>query len=182
MASIARRLYTAEEFLDEYSCVPGKHELIRGEVYNMAGATGRHGLVCTNVARTLGNQLAATSCRAFSEMGVALADESVLYPDVSLFCDRRDLDQLDERRFRHPSFVVEVLSPSTRTYDLNEKLALYKDVESLRAILYIDPVSEVLFWHNRTKTGWRADWLTPPEELDLTGFDFTLPRADIFAR
>ena len=182
MASVARRVYTAEEFLDEYACVPGKHELIRGEVYNMAGATGRHGMIVVNVLTALHSQMKSRHCRAFSEMGVALANETVLYPDVAVFCDRRDLDRMDERRFRHPSFIVEVLSPSTRTYDLNEKLALYKTIEALRAILYIDPVSEVLFWHLRTDTGWRADWLTAPEELDLAGFDFTLPRADIFAR
>ncbi len=181
MATVARKL-TAEEFFREYESAPGKHELIRGVAYNMAGGTGRHAIATANILIALGNQLAGKPCRALAEMGVALADESVLYPDVAIFCDPRDLGAADERQFRHPAFVVEVLSPTTRRFDLNEKLELYKALPSVRAILLIDPVSEVLFWHNRTETGWRADWLTPPEELDLAGFDFTLPRADIFAR
>lgn len=181
MASVGRKL-TVDEFLDQYEAVPGKHELIGGVPVNMAGSSRLHYIVARNTEREIARQLVGGPCQTFLDPGIA-AEDSVLYPDVAVLCDPRDFTNLEtERRFYFPSFVVEVLSPSTRSYDLNAKLQLYKAIPSLRGILFIDPTTEVFLWHLRTPGGWVEDFVPPPEELDLTAFGFALARAEMFAR
>jgi len=181
MATLERKL-SVEAFFNAYESVPGKHELIRGVPVCMSGGNRLHYLVAHNVQRALDRQTVCGPSQSMMNAAVA-AEDSVLNPDIALFCDPRDFtDWETERRFYFPRFVVEVLSPSTRRFDLNEKLTLYRALPSLDAILLIDPVSETFFWHRRTDTGWIADFLAPPEELDTDGLGFTLTRADIFAR
>src|SRR5690242_9757643 len=56
---------------------------------------------------------------------VQLADLNVYQPDVAFFCGDH-LDRITDRRaIGAPDLVVEVLSPSTAHYDLNEKRLHY---------------------------------------------------------
>jgi Uma2 family endonuclease len=70
-------------------------------------------------------------------MKVQIADETILYPDVFVTCDRADLatDQI----FRAPTLVIEVLSPSTQSYDRSQKFALYRRIPSLQEYILVDP-------------------------------------------
>ena len=74
----------------------------------------------------------------FSEsMKIQIADDTVLYPDIFVTCDRQDLQT--EMIFRAPTLIVEMLSPSTQSYDRSQKFALYRRLSSLREYLLIDP-------------------------------------------
>lgn len=126
------------DFLNWENAQPERHEFYRGEVFAMTGGRRTHGCVTGNLMRHLGNQLAGTPCRAFSEsMKVQIAEDTILYPDVFVTCDKADL--ATEMIFRSPTLVIEVLSPSTQAYDRSQKFALYRRLASLREYLLIDP-------------------------------------------
>ena len=129
---------TLQAYLDWENAQPERHEFYRGEVFAMVGGRRSHGCVTANLVRHLGNQLAGTPCRVFSEsMKIQIADDTILYPDIFVTCDRQDLQT--EMIFRAPTLVVEVLSPSTQAYDRSQKFALYRRLPSLKEYVLIDP-------------------------------------------
>ena len=129
---------TLEAYLAWENEQPDKHEFHRGEVFAMVGARRSHGCVVGNLMRHLGNQLAGTPCRAFCKgMKVQIGDDTVLYPDVFVTCDKADL--ATEMIFRAPTLVVEVLSPTTQAYDRSQKFALYRRIPALQEYILVDP-------------------------------------------
>ena len=61
----------------------------------------------------------------------------VFYPDLMVTCDKADL--ATEMIFRAPKVIVEVLSPSTQSYDRGLKFAAYRRLPSLQEFILIDP-------------------------------------------
>jgi Uma2 family endonuclease len=138
MNAMTQPKLTLQEYLTWENQQPTKNEFFRGEVFAMVGARRAHGCVVSNLARHFGNQLAGSPCRAFIEgMKVQVADDAVLYPDLFVTCDKADL--ATEMIFRAPTLVVEVLSPSTQSYDRSQKFALYRRIPALQEYILVDP-------------------------------------------
>jgi Uma2 family endonuclease len=70
-------------------------------------------------------------------MKIQIGDDTILYPDVFVTCDRQDLQT--DMIFRAPTLIIEVLSPSTQAYDRSQKFALYRRLPSLKEYALIDP-------------------------------------------
>lgn len=171
---------TLPAYLDWENAQPEKHEFHRGEVFAMVGARRTHGCVVANLMRHLGNKLAGKPCRVFSDgMKVQIGDDTILYPDVFVTCDRNDLRT--EMIFRAPTLVVEVLSPSTQAYDRSQKFALYRRLASLREYLLIDPETRrcELFRINADGLFVLHD-MSDAEMLDLTSIACQVAIADVF--
>lgn len=131
--------YTLEEYLrlEEYSNV--RHEYLDGQIYAMAGGSPEHGTFAANVIAILGQQLRGQRCRVqTSDVRVRVQATGLdTYPDVSVICGRVELDDQDASAVVNPTVLVEVLSPSTEDYDLGEKLSHYKQIPSLREVLFV---------------------------------------------
>ena len=112
-----------------------KHEYVAGEVYALAGATQRHNRIAMNIAAQLWAAARDSGCRVYgSDMRLRIGNDAVYYPDVQVDCDPADNEPLFTT---NPCVVVEILSPSTSSIDLREKLLLYKRIESLRAYIIV---------------------------------------------
>ncbi len=130
--------FSLQAYLEWENVQPERHEFYRGEIFAMTGGRRSHGCVTANLVMHLGLQLKGTPCRVFSEsMKIQIADDSILYPDIFVTCDRQDLQT--EMIFRAPTLVLEVLSPSTQAYDRSQKFALYRRLPSLKEYVLIDP-------------------------------------------
>jgi len=70
-------------------------------------------------------------------MKVQIADDTVLYPDVFVTCDKAF--RADETVVTAPVMVIEVLSPGTQNHDRSHKFAFYRRLASLREYVLIDP-------------------------------------------
>lgn len=67
------------------------------------------------------------------------------YPDVQVVCDPNPGTDVFQDR---PVLIVEVLSPSTRLYDLDEKLNAYLMIPSLKCYLILEqhqPIATATF-------------------------------------
>lgn len=138
-----------QAFLDWENEQPERHEFHRGEVFAMTGGRRINGLVGLNIAAALKSLLKGTPCRTFVEaMKVQVGDDTILYPDVFVTCDAGDLRT--QQIFTAPTVVVEVLSPSTRAYDLGAKFTLYRRLTSLREYLLVDPDTRDLHLFRRS--------------------------------
>lgn len=135
---VALQENTLAAFLEWENTQPERHEFNRGEVFARVGGKRSHGRVVLNLARRLAEQLDGSPCQVFVEsMKVQVADDTILYPDVFVTCDKADL--ATEMIFRAPTLVIEVLSPTTQAYDRSQKFALYWRLASLREYILVDP-------------------------------------------
>lgn len=140
MSSLAEKLLMSpEEYLEGEELSDIKHEYIDGEVYAMAGAEDAHVTIAGNMHYALKTHLSGSGCRLYaSDMRVRInEDNAYFYPDVMVTCDA---DDRKRKKMKHsPVLVVEVLSSSTEAYDRGKKFAVYRELESLREYVLINP-------------------------------------------
>ncbi len=158
---------TAQEFaaweLDE----PERHEFFRGEVFRvfgMGGARREHVRVTMNISRALENHLHGTPCQTFmADMKVHVAATGdMFYPDVLVTCDACDLTASLE--MRHPKLIVEVLSPSTATFDRGDKFLTYRMIDALEEYALVNPHAKAFEVYRRQPNG--TDWLLKPGKVE----------------
>lgn len=138
MGAALKPKWSLQDYLAWEDHQPDKNELVRGEIVSMVGSRRVHGRVQGNLARHLGNQLAGTPCQVFIDnMKVKPADDTILYPDVFVTCDKGDL--ATELLFTAPTLIIEVLSPSTQAYDRSIKFSLYRRIAALQEYILVDP-------------------------------------------
>jgi Uma2 family endonuclease len=168
-AVLDNRRLSADEYLRWDADQPDKHEYIAGEVFAMVGVTRRHNIVALNLARQLASKLEGTPCRVFiSDIKLEVAAANAYFcPDVMVTCDTADLkaDQI----MHAPTLLVEVLSPSTASYDRGEKFRAYRQIESLRDYILIDPDKQRVDGFRRDLDGrWVVVDYPPAASLNFT--------------
>ncbi len=186
------RRCTPDEYYRLEAEADHRSEFYDGEISAMAGGSARHGQICANIVGHLGNKLAGTSCVPFgSDLKLRVKATGLrTYPDVSVYCGKRELDPDDPARqtYVNPTVLVEVLSPSTEQYDRGTKSVHYRRIETLQIILLVSQDEARVETHVRQRDGsWSLreyggmDQALPLEaisaELPLTaiyqGVDFT---------
>ncbi len=90
-------LYSIEEYLELECRSEDRHEYLDGFIWQMAGASGAHADICTNLTRIVSTQLLGTRCRARSKdtkvrSGPAPRSRRATkglfsYPDLAVICD-----------------------------------------------------------------------------------------------
>jgi len=114
-------------------------EIIAGVAYNMSPAPNtQHQKIAGHLFGMLYAKLAGLRCTPFTApTDVKLSEQDVVQPDVLVVCDPSKITPTHIEGA--PDLVVEVLSPSTSTKDLREKLALYQR-SGVREYLIVDPM------------------------------------------
>ena len=133
-------MVTPEEYLEFDRASALKNEYVFGEIVAMAGGRPAHSLLTANVLGLLFGQLVGGECRVYdSNLRVCLDRQSLYsYPDLTVVCGA--LEYVDERQdtVTNPKVIVEVLSASTRNYDLGDKARMYSRIPSLTDLLLIE--------------------------------------------
>jgi Uma2 family endonuclease len=140
------KVLSVEEFLKNDSCELLRYELIDGELAAMAPAGAVHENVVSNLVVLLGNYLKGSGCKVYgSNLAVQIDEYTFLMPDISVICG--ELKIKDDRCVAPPDLVVEVLSRSTRAYDLGEKRHIYKEF-GVKEIWFVDLSRKVISVHD----------------------------------
>jgi len=183
MSAVQQLLYTPQEYLELERKAAYKSEFINGYIYAMAGASRSHNLVATNVSRELSNQFRGRPCEAYSsDMRVQVSATGMYtYPDVVAVCgDPQFLDE-HEDALTNPQAIVEVLSPSTESYDRGEKFAHYRRLTSLSDYLLIAQDKVRVEHYVRQGSGWLLTEYDHLEDvLQLESIGCRLKLADIY--
>jgi Uma2 family endonuclease len=149
--SVAPKLrMTVDEFLAWSQTVPGRHELVNGEVFAMSPERARHARAKAAAFNALAQAIrrSGTLCEAFPDgMTVRIDQQTIYEPDAAVHCGERLDDEAVE--VANPVVVVEVLSPRTGEYDTTEKLVGYFRVDSVQHYLIVDPVRRLVIHHRR---------------------------------
>jgi Uma2 family endonuclease len=126
---------TVDEYLAIEEASATKHEYVAGQLYALSGASDRHNSIAMNIAAQLWSAARDGPCRVYgSDMRLRIFDDAVYYPDVQVVCDPTDTEAMYKTS---PCVVVEVLSPSTQSIDLREKLMAYRRLDSLQAYVIV---------------------------------------------
>ena len=178
------RTFSAEEYLLLERNSSSKSEFVYGQIYNMAGASEQHISINTNLTRVIGNQLRGTGCRVFSnEMKVRTAPEGLFsYPDLTIVCGARKYHDTVKDVLLNPVVLIEILSPSTESYDAGAKFQMYKELDSLREYMLVSQSEPRIELFTRQENGL---WLpTLAEELEatitLSSVVVALPLAEVY--
>lgn len=126
-----------------------KHEFYQGQVFAMSGGTFEHARIAVNVITDLAAHLRGKPCQPMnSDMRIATPSGLNTYPDVSVYCQSPELTD-NNRTLLNPVLIVEVLSPSTRSYDRGDKFLHYRSIPSLRDYVLIDSESILVEHYQR---------------------------------
>lgn len=181
-----RRLLSEPEYLLIERQAAERSEYVRGEMFAMAGASREHNVIASNISRRLGNQLENRGCDVYqSDMKVWIPSKRrYAYPDVVVVCGHRKF--ADEHRdvLINPTVLIEVLSESTRDYDLAEKASDYRSIESLREIVLIaqdQPWAEHLV-RGADETWSLRDIVGADANVSLRSIGCELPFAAVYAK
>lgn len=142
MALAQAKSYTVE---DIYNLPEGvRAELIDGEMYMMAAPGTRHQRLVHFFDRVIGNYIQNKNgiCEVFpAPFAVFLNNDDKTYvePDISVICDKSKLD--DRGCNGAPDWVIEIVSPGSRSMDYLKKLFKYQTA-GVKEYWIVDPMKK----------------------------------------
>ncbi|MBM4461138.1 MAG: Uma2 family endonuclease [Chloroflexi bacterium] len=137
---------TPAEYLAMERQAETKSEYWAGEVYDVAGASEAHNLITANLVIRLGLQVVGRPCKVYTgDMRIKVARAGLYtYPDVTVVCGRARFEDGQRDTLLNPTLIVEVLSPSTESYDRGAKFESYRLLESLTDSLLVSQHSPTI--------------------------------------
>ena len=174
--------YSIQDYvrLEEYSNV--RHEFLDGRIYAMAGGTPEHGARAAAIIAALSVQLRGKPCRVHtSNVRIrVVATGLATYPDISVVLGRAAHDPEDRNALTNPVLLVEVLSPNTEEYDRGEKLEHYKQLPSLKEVLFVCHDQPRLELCRRSETGWSSSAAEEHEQVELISVGCVIQVDEVF--
>lgn len=131
--------FTPAEYLAFERRSDVRHEYIDGQIYVMAGGSPPHNAICFNTTVAIGIQIRDTECQGYTSDQKIRTDPQDLfsYPDLTIVCGAPIFHDDHKDVILNPKVVIEVLSPTTETYDRDEKLTRYQNFKSLSDCILI---------------------------------------------
>jgi Uma2 family endonuclease len=178
--------YTVEQYLAFERGSPTKHEYYDGNIYAMTGASRRHVLIVTNLISSLATRLRDRPCEVYgTDMRLKVRETGLYtYPDVAVACGEPQFEDREVDTLLNPQVVIEVLSKSTRDYDLSGKFEHYVNVASLGDYVLIS--QDDCHVEHRVRQSDNS-WITsehrrPDAVVVLSSIGCELPLSEIYRR
>ncbi len=124
----------------DYQRWKGDWELIKGIPFAMSPLANKiHQDTARNTLKMLMDALEASacSCKIYYELDLILSDDTVVRPDLMIFCDQFEGDYPTDA----PDLAVEIISVLSRNQDRVVKFELYQEY-GVKNYLIVDPESK----------------------------------------
>ena len=129
--------YTIEKYLELDRASEERYEFLDGQIFLMAGESGRHGDISVNLTAELGLQFRGRDCRVrskdtkiksggFAQKKGNSAKGMFSYPDLVVICGEPEYHDKHKDIVLNPKVIIEVLSDSTEVFDRNDKFTRYR--------------------------------------------------------
>lgn len=175
-----------EDYLSTERAALEKHEYYQGEIFAMSGTSLSHNKIFINIIGALTAKLKGKSCQPYgSDLRIHIPKNTLYtYPDISIFCNEPNLtdDQFDTAT--NPSVIIELLSKSTRNYDMGKKFFLYRDIDSLKEYILVDTEKIYVEKHIRNAdNSWTlTDYRSLEDDFYISTIDEQFLLKDIYER
>ncbi len=182
---LKKHVYSLEEYAELEKDSEERLEYFDGNVWSMAGASPTHEEIVINTAAELKNNLRGKGCRIFgSNLRVkVLVYKPYRYPDVTALCDEPVYEDFHGLQVLiNPALIVQILSPSTESFDEGDKFTYYKSIESFTEYLLISQEHPrvVLFTKQDAKTWLHREYNSLTESVHLSSLDCELRLSEIY--
>ena len=136
------KVYTFEEYLRREEKAVEKHEFYNGKIVKMPGGTDIHSEIAGNIISTIKVAIRPLP-RKFkvytSDLKIRIEPMDIgVYPDALVICEQPEFWENRRDVIINPLVIVEVLSPSTQTYDRLGKFELYKQLPSFQEYVLVN--------------------------------------------
>ena len=122
-------------------------ELIDGEIHFMAGPSANHQAISVFLTAEISTFLRGKTCRCFTapfDVYLQHEDEdtpNIVQPDLMVICDR---DKITKKGcIGAPTWIIEIVSPSTARRDYLTKLNLYAEY-GIKEYWIVNPMNETV--------------------------------------
>jgi Uma2 family endonuclease len=180
-----KRKYTVEEYIELLKNSEERFEYFDGEIFSMAAGKITHGGIAGNIIREIGNLLMDRPCQVFGgdvELKTTRAYPFRL-PDVSVVCGEPVTEDFQGiEMLVNPLLICEVLSPTTASYDREEKFMVYQGIESFQEYLLVEQEGPHVTRYVRQSDGqWlRADIIGLESAVRLETLGVVLHLSEIY--
>ncbi len=179
-----KRKYTIEEYLEMENASKVKHEYYQGEIFAMAGAKMQHNEICENIFFQLRLKLKGKPCKPhMSDTRIYIEKNTLFtYPDLSVICGKPESLNNDDLNFLNPTLIFEVLSSSTKDYDLNEKFNLFKEIPTLKEYVVVDSeaIASETYYLDNYGNWQKTQYNTIGESIFLKSLQISLELKDVY--
>jgi len=140
MSAQLKSFITPQEYLRRERLADFKSEYFNGEMFAMAGASGSHVRVNSNLTVCLGIAFRGGPCYPLSnDMRVKVSATGLYtYPDQIVLCEEMEIEEGDV--LLNPKIIFEVLSPTTEHYDRGRKFEHYRTIVSLQEYILVSQI------------------------------------------
>jgi Uma2 family endonuclease len=186
MLLIDKHFYTTEEYLELEINSQEKHEYIKGEITAMTGGTPNHNQIALNLAGALNFMLRNQPYQVFiADQRLWIPAKNIYtYPDIMIIHGKLQFQEGRKDTITNPLVIVEVLSKSTKNYDLVDKFAAYRTISTFHEYILIDQYSFHVEHYRKTND---KEWLFSEYQgentlLSLNSLVFEITLKDIYAK
>lgn len=131
----------------DYLHIPGdkRYEIIEGDLHMVPAPLTSHQKISRNIYQILWDLVRKENLGEvlYAPVDVVLSEEDIVQPDI-LFISKSRLGILTEKNVRAaPDLVIEILSPSTKDWDVDVKRKIYEKY-GVQEFWIVDPESRSL--------------------------------------
>jgi Uma2 family endonuclease len=150
-----KRSYTPEEYLELEEAADYKSEYRDGEIVSMTGGTTNHNKIALNFATNLKFALRGQDYDIYiGEVRLWIPRyRQYTYPDVMVIQREPIYTGTSTTTVMNPLLIVEVLSKSTKNYDLGEKFIYYRSIPEFKEYILIDQTKYHVMQYTKTLEG-----------------------------
>lgn len=170
---------TVDEFLVWEDGTDTRYELIGGEPFAMAPPAVAHGAIVINLGVAIQTRL-RPPCRVYGEAGIQWPDRDDTWyqADLAVSCQ---IPAAGDRMVPPPKVIIEVLSPSTASFDRGTKVTDYRTLSSVQEIVLVSSDAiRVELWR-RSGPRWLVEERVGPDAvLSLDSIGVEVPLAALY--
>lgn len=176
-------LFSHEEYFDLEQREDQRYEYVAGEVFAMAGGSENHALIGLSVGAALLAALRGKPCRVYgADMKLYVREsDHYCYPDVQVLCEN---GMRQDRYVENPVVIVEVLSPSTESWDRGGKFQHYRSIAALQYYLLVDQERRhVELFERESGNAWRlTEYDEAESSVPLAKLGIALALEDVYSQ
>ena len=184
MTIATSKTYTAEDDLTLEVEAAVRNEFRNGEIVEMTGGTPAHNEINGNLLMLLKLALKGQPYWVFVTDQRLWVPQCNLYtyPNVMITAKSLELQQGRTDTVMNALFVAEVLSKSTRSYDLDEKFAAYRTIPTFQEYLLIDQYCpQVSHYIKQGDNQWLfTDYAGTEGSIKFSSVSVEIPLADLY--
>ena len=170
---------TVEQYLEFERTSEVRHEFVDGVLVAMSGESKRHNRIAIKIVKALDDLAEAKGCNVYiNSVKLRTRDSRYRYPDVIVTCEESNDDHMVDAA----CVLFEILSESTESVDVTEKLSEYTRIPSLQRYVLVSQHQRFVTVFKRVLDRWEVETLEDTGGVEIPCLETGLNLDQIYGR